>query len=136
MSSIDVKFSGSIFKKNFPIILACSPALALLLPVRLVYNSSGYSAGQVLARNTVSQLFQPYVDGTSSGVGTAACVLFEDHPVQDFDGTSTATSTTIARGIFAGVVFYDKLIGIDANGITDLGGRQIVDSTGVTTLKF
>lgn len=136
MSSIDLKYSGSIFRKNFPIILACSPALALLLPVRLVYNSAGYVAGEVLARNTTSGLYQKYVDGAASGTGTASAVLFEDHPVGDFDGTSAATSTTIARGIFAGVVFQSKLTGLDAAAITDLGGKSIIDASGVTTLKF
>lgn len=136
MSSVDLKFSGNIFHKNYPIILACSPVLALLLPARLVYVSGGYVAGQVLARNTVSGYFQKYVDGSASGVGTAACILFEDHGEQDFDGTSAATSTTIAVGIFGGVVFLDKLTGLDAAAETDLKARELVDATGVTTLKF
>ena len=136
MSSIDLKYSGSIFRKNFPIILACSPALALLLPVRLIYNSDGYAAGQVLARNSTSGYYAKYDSGGSSGLDTAKAILFEDHPVGDFDGTSTATSTTIARGIFAGVVFESKLTDLDADAKTDLGGKSIIDASGVTTLKF
>jgi len=136
MGAIGAAFNGNIFSKDNPIIIATNRASAILNPVRLRYNASGYPAGTVLARNTTDGLFERYNDGASSGLNTASCILFEQHPIEDFDG-SGATGSCMAVGIFGGcTVFEAKLLGLDANGKTDLGGKSIIDATGVTTLKF
>lgn len=135
MGSLDAKFSGEIFRKDHPMILASNRQLASLLPVRLAYDSDGYAAGTVLGRNTVSTFYEAYDNGASSGLDTAACILFEAVPAEEFDGTA-ASSTTMAVGIFGGEVYKDKLVGYDSNAKTDLNAREIIDATGVTTVKF
>ena len=123
MGSLDVKFKGSIFHKDFPMVIATNRASAVLLPVRLRYQANGYVAGTLLARNTTDGWFQAYNDGGSSGINTASCVLFESIAPEDFDGAN-ATGSTTAVGIFGGCTLYqNKLVGYDANGLTDLGGR-------------
>lgn len=136
MSSQDMKFSGEIFRKDHPMILACNRHLATILPVRLQYDSGGYKAGVVLARQTsgaASGTYTKYSDSAGSGIGTAAAILFQDVDVSDF---ADASDTVLARGIFGGEVFEDKVTGLDANGKTDLGSRSIVDASGAQILKF
>lgn len=135
MSNVDAKFKGEIFRKDHTMIIAQNRHLASLLPVRLAYNASGYQAGRVLARNTVSGLYEEYASGGSSGLSTAACVLFEDHAAAEMDAT---TGTVLARGIFHGDVFKDKLLGLDstAEGQLGYGAKTIVDATGINVLRF
>lgn len=136
MSKLDPVFNGEIFRKDFPLVIASNRASAQLNPVRLRYNSAGYLAGTVLARNTTDGLYQPYVDGAASGTGTAACVLFEGHGTEDFPGTAS-TDSCLAVGIFGGCsLFFDNLTGLDAAGEVDLGMREITDATGVKTVTF
>lgn len=136
MGRLDVNFNGSIFRKNFPMVIATNRASAVLLPVRVRYQANGYIAGTVLARNTTDGWYQAYNDGGSSGINTARCVLFESLEAQDFDGTASTSSTT-AVGIFGGCTVYkDKLVGYDAAAGVDLSVKEIIDATGVTTLKF
>lgn len=136
MSAIGASFNGSIFSKDFPIIIATNRSSAILLPVRLKYDSDGYLAGTVLARLSADGMYVKYDDNGSGGEEVAKAVLFEAHPVEDFD-LANASGSTMAVGIFGGcTVFYDKLVGIDANAITDLKGTEITDATGVVTLKF
>lgn len=136
MAGLDVRFKGNIFHKDFPMVIATNRASAIMLPVRLRYQAQGYVAGTVLARNTTDGWFQAYDDGGSSGINTARCVLFESIAAEEFDGAN-ATGSTTAVGIFGGCTLYkDKLVGYDANAATDLGARDIIDATGVTTVKF
>ena len=131
--NIDAKVSTEIFRKDNPIILATNRHLATLLPVRLAYDAAGYKAGEVVARNTVSGLYESYDDGASSGLNTAAAILFESVEVDKFP---SATGSAVARGIFGGEVFKSKLTGLDSNAETDLGARTIIDASGVQILKF
>lgn len=136
MAEIGASFNGSVFHKDFPMVIATNRASAILLPVRLRYDSAGYEAGVTLARNTTDGWFQKYDDGGSSGINTARCFLFEAHPTADFDAATTAGST-MGVGIFGGcVLYYDKLTGLDAAGIVDLGAKQFIDATGVNLLRF
>lgn len=136
MASVGAGFNGNVFRKDFPIIIATNRSSAVLLPVRLRYNANGYAAGTVLARNTTDGLFEAYNDGASSGLNTASAILFEPHPVEDFDGDG-ATGSVLAVGIFGGCTVYeDKLVGFDTAARTDLLAKTIVDATGVKTLKF
>lgn len=133
MSSLDAKFDGEIFRKDHPIILSGNRVLASILPVRLAYDSDGYLAGTVIARNTTSGLYQKYDNGGSSGLDTAAAILFGDKAESDFASTGDSQA---ARGIFGGEVFQSKLTGLDAGAITDLGARSITDASGTQVLKF
>ena len=136
MANLDVKFSGDIFRKDYPMVIATNRASAVLLPVRLTYSAAGYDAGTLLARNTVTGQFQAYVDGAASGLGTAACVLFESIKATDFS-PQAATGSTTAVGIFGGCTVYkSKLTGYDAAALVDLGGKLIIDASGVELLKF
>lgn len=128
------KYSGDIFHFDQPMVIATNRASAVLLPIVLRYDSGGYAAGRVLARNTGDGLFQDYSDGAGSGTGTAACILFQAVPVEDFGG---ATGVQAAVGIFGGCeVYVDKLTGYDAAALADFKGREIIDASGVTLLKF
>lgn len=136
MGSIDVNFNGEIFRYDQPLVIATNRASAVLLGVRLRYDSDGYLAGTVLARNTTDGYFQAYDSGGSSGTDTAACILFENHPVEDFDSTAS-TGSTVAVGIFGGCAVYkDRLTGFDSDALTDLGGREITGANGETLVLF
>lgn len=136
MGKTDLNFSPEIFRKDHPMVIATNRSSAILLPVRLRYDSDGYLAGQVLARNTTDGRFQKYDTGGSSGIDTAACVLFESVGAQDFDGTG-ATGSTTAVGIFGGCTLFEgKLIDLDSDAKTDLGAKTIIDASGVSLLKF
>lgn len=128
-TDLDAVSSTEIFRKDNPMILACARAQALLLPIRLDYVSGGYKAGTVLGKNSVSGNYGVYNDSASSGLNTAVAILFEA-------AEPASGGTDLARGIFKGNVFYDKLVGIDAAGVTDLKARTFADSTGVTLLTF
>lgn len=128
-SSLDAATSGEIFRKDHPMILACNRHQALILPARMAYVADGYVAGQVVARNTVSGLYEKYDDGASSGLDTAAGVLL--HDVEPASGSSE-----LARVVFEGKVFEDKLTGLDSAAKTDLKARSIVDATGAQILTF
>lgn len=123
-------FQGDIFHYDQPIVIASRRGSACMEGVQLRYNADGYLAGQVLARNTVDGLYDKYVDGTASGVGTAACILFQPVKVEDFPGT---TGTVLAAGIVAGCdLFKSKLTGYDAAALVDLKGREFTGFDGVT----
>ncbi len=137
MANIDVKFNPSIFRKDWPMVMATGRAGAKLLPVRVRYNSDGYPAGQVVARNSTDGLYQKYNDAGASGINTAVAVLFEGLEADaDFDSTASSGSA-MATGIFGGcMLYYDKLTGLDANALVDLGARQVIDASGIRLLDF
>lgn len=133
MANLDAAFNPSVFRKDMPMILATNRHLATLLPVRLAYDAAGYLAGQLLALNTVSGLFQKYSSGGASGTGTAACFLFAPIPVDEFP---SATGTAMERGVFGGELYNSKLVGVDGTATTQLGARVITDSSGTAIFKF
>lgn len=136
MASIDVSFNGSAFRFNQPLVIAMNRSSAVLIGIRVRYQADGYLAGTILARNTTDTFYQAYNDAGSSGINTAACILFEALAAEDFDGTAS-TSTTAAVGIFGGCAVYkDNLTGYDANALTDLGGRVIVGANGDSLILF
>lgn len=126
---LDAGFSGQIFRKDHPIVLACNRHLATIRPVRLAYNADGYPAGQVLARNTSTGYYEKF--SAASGSYEAACVLFESLD----EGTATS-GTALARGIFGGEVFKSKLVDYDSNAKSNLGAREIIDATSSEIVKY
>lgn len=133
MSSIDVGFSGEISRKDHPMILSSNRQLASILGVRLAYNSAGYPAGQVLALNSVSGLYDKYNDSASSGLDTARGVLLRSVEEKDFVSSGDSQA---AQVVFGGEVFKSKLTGLDANAETDLDARTITVAGGTQILKF
>jgi len=140
MANAGASFNGSIFRKDYPMPIASGRQSALLFPVVLRYNSAGYVAGVVLAKNTTDGVWDAYNSGGSSGTGTADCVLFESHAPEDFSSTSTAASGSglvAAVGIYGQCAVYKSLMTNYAAGVlTDLGARLITDAQGQTVMKF
>lgn len=133
--NLDAKVNNQIKRNDFAIIIALNRHLADLQPVRLANSGADYLAGTVLGRATSggdSGFYKPYNDSNSDGSQTARCVLFEDVLAVDVP----ASGNGLARGIFAGYVFQDKLTGLDAAGIVDLKATTIIDASGVNILKF
>jgi len=133
MANLDALFNGEIFRKDHPIIIAQNRHLATISPVRLAYHASGYEAGRVLARNSVSGYYERYDNGASSGLDTATSVNLDAVDATDFPST---TGTVLARAVFGGELYESKLAGLDANAKTDLGSRSLVLADGTTVLKF
>lgn len=134
----DANYVSEAIRYDDPNIVAMANNLTLRLGIRLPYSASDYVAGTVLARNTVTGMYQAYSNAGSSGLDAAICVLEKTVKTTDF-ATTTAQSVSnsvLTHAIFAGVVFYDKLTGIDANGITDLGAKKFIGADGVTLLSF
>lgn len=142
MSNSDAQFRSEVLRYDDAQIVATKRELALFLGVRLAYNSAGYKAGTVLAKNSASGLFSKYDPNGASGTDTAKCVLEKAVAASEFDDTTHSVSNSVlTHAIFGGVLFYDKLTDDDAaalddDGVTDLGGKKIVDVSGVTLLKF
>jgi hypothetical protein len=103
---------------------------ASIIGVRVAYDAAGYSAGQVMARNSVSGLHQKYVAAGSSGTDAAVGVLFND--ITDM----VASQSDVGQLIVKGELYYANCTDIDADAVTDLNGRTVVDGSGVTILMF
>ena len=135
--NFDANVNNQLTRNDFAIIIALNRHLADIQPVRLVYTGSDYKAGTVLGRVTASGYYKPYNDANSDGTQVAKGILFEDVLVDDFlaQGPSL-TGLAMARCLFAGYVFKDKLTGLDTAGETDLSAKTIIDASGVSILKF
>jgi hypothetical protein len=131
MANLDALFSGQIVRKDHPMILALNRQQATILPVRLAAASGGYTAGQVLQRDSGTGIFSAYPG--ASGGGTAAAVLLES---LDASEMTSAGGMALARGCFGGSVFQSKLINLDAQAIAALGGKTIIAADGVQVFKF
>jgi hypothetical protein len=138
MQNLDASFTAEVTRRDDPNIIALDRQKALFLGVRLAYDASGYAAGVVLGKNTTSGLWMKYSDAGSSGENTAVAVLEKPVAAASFVDTTPQSSanSVVVPAIFGGTVFYSKLTGIDANGITDLRGRRISDVTGADLLVF
>jgi hypothetical protein len=133
MGSIDSNFKKEVFRKDHPAIIAQDRQLAVLIGARMKYNATGYLAGTVVARNNVSGLYDKYDNGGASGLDNAVGVLFQDVAEESFE---SATGSTTAVVIAGGVVYKDKLIGLDAGAEADLGAKTIIGADGVELLKY
>lgn len=126
LPSIDTE----VFRKDHRLILARNRQLASFVPIVLEYDAAGYYAGQTIARNTTSELWTKYVPAGSSGTDTAVGILFQD--VLDMPASAVGGGDLIVRG----EVYQDNCLDLDADAITDLGGRSVVSATGSTILIF
>lgn len=130
-SAIDANINNSIFRKDFTQIIALRRDLASLSPIRLKVLLTDYSAGQVLAYNSVGGYYEKF--STASGTYTASAVLFEGVVAAD---QTSATAGALARGIFAGHLFKDLLIDYDSNSKSQLGAVDYRTADGVNITKF
>lgn len=138
MSFLDPRFSGSIYRKNFPNIIASDRALAKIVAVRMAYSSTAYVAGQVIARVTATGFYSRYDDAVTGGYNTAVGVLLDEVDLTAATGSGAGGyGTGSGRMIVGGAqLYYDKLTGIDANGLTDLKARVVVDEFGTNLLVW
>lgn len=78
--------------------------------------------GTVMGRVTASGLYRPYNDSASDGTQTAIGILVDDVDASLADQNDLRLNASLyTRGTF----YYDRLTGLDANAITDLGARYI-----------
>lgn len=135
---LNADFQTEVTRYDDPNIVALNRQQATKLGIRLTYDGDGYKAGTVLARNTVTGLYAKYSGGGSSGLNDAVCVLERGAAATEFASTAThsVANSVLTTAIFGGWVFYDKLTGIDADGIVDMGGKVIVGADGVNLLRF
>lgn len=131
----DVIINNEVDRYDYPMILAQNRVQAVINPVRLRYNAAGYAAGQVLARNTGDDLYEKYDSGGASGTDVAAAILLFPKGAESFQ-PQVASGSTIARAVFGGLVYKDKLVDLDSDAEDDLGARTIKDATGIEILKF
>lgn len=139
MGSIDVRFSGDIYHKNYPQIIASDRALAKLIGARFAWQSSTLAAGTVVARVTATGFYVPYNDGGSGGAEIAVGVTLDDI---NYDASATGSGAS-GEGTQAGRVcvggaslYYSKLTGIDAAALVDMKARVVVDISGTSLLEF
>lgn len=132
MSANQVRFNTGL-QRNWKQIIACNRHLATILPVRVSYDANMQETGLVLARNSVSTVYSAYDSGGASGLDVAKAVLLDTVYPTDFAATS---GTALANAVFGGELYVSKLIGYDSGALTDLGGKVIIDATGVEILKF
>ena len=90
----------------------------LILPVTIAPNANEIAIGTILGMVTATKLFVPYSKDATDGSNKAKAVLSETVPASTVPQNASA---------FAKAIFYkDKLIGLDAQAITDLGAREPV----------
>lgn len=124
-------FIQEAFRVDYPQIIAMQREKAQIMGIQLTYTGEAYVAGTVLGRNTVSGYYSAYDAGGASGTDTAACILLENTLPPAATGTAVLT-----RGLFSGIVFQDKLTGLDSDAITDLKGTTQIGADGIVLLKF
>lgn len=127
-SVLDAEFKTEIFRKDWPNVIAMRRQDAALQGARLKLEAGGYAAGQVVARNTSTKLFEKF-SAVSGGSYDTVSVLFED--IAPFDQPTTGGA--LARIVTSGFVYKDVLLDYDASA---LSAREITDSSGVTVVKF
>lgn len=130
-SVLDANVNNSIFRKDWGNIIAIRRDLATIMPARLVLNSGGYPAGQVVARKTSDGLFYKW-SAISGGTYDSVAILFEDVTSDD----QPTTGGALARVMTAGYVFKDALAEYDSTAKTQLGAKEITDARGSTIVKF
>lgn len=74
-------------------------------------------AGLVVARNTVTKKYVPYVSAGANGAGTPIGVLLQ--------GVDTSLGDKLGNIIMGGQVKIEKLTGLDAGAVTALNAREI-----------
>ena len=137
----DAHFSGSIFRKDNPIILACRRDQAVLLGAGVVYDGSDYLPGQALVRKASDGLFYRW-SSASGGSYDSPCVLFDHLTVaaqqtnQDPLGGTGASGASLVRVLTKALVYTDQLVEADAGFKTQLKSTDIVDAGGVGITKF
>lgn len=139
MPNVDANFTAEVLRHDDAQIVATHPNQALRFGVRLAYNASGYAAGQVLGKNSVSGLFMAYNNSGTSGEDTAVAILEQPVKATDFPGTTAQdlNSSVLTGAIFGNAcVFQSKLTGLDSSAITDFGGRSVTPSDGVQLFLF
>jgi hypothetical protein len=140
MANLDAKFSGQIFRKDNPIILAVRRDQAVIMGVRVAYDSGGYMPGQVLVRKVSDGLFYKW-SSASGATHDSTCVLFDQATDSDQlannHGVLTGVSgSTLLRALMKAVVYTDNLIDYDSGAKGELGAVNFVDSGSVNLTKF
>lgn len=131
-SAIDANIQNQIFRNDFAQVIASGRASAKIHPIRLkVLSSEDYPAGQVLALNTSTGLYEKF--STASGSYDAACVLM----TKVSEDEQSATGGALARGIFGGCDLYkDALTDYDSGAASDLNAREITIAGGTDLVVF
>lgn len=130
MSNTDAKFQ-KVFEKVFPVIIARNRNQASIIGEAIKYDALGYKAGQVMAQRT-DGLWTKYVNGGASGTGVAVAVLLEDKEVETFMDASTNQTALMA---IKAEVYKDKLTGLDAAAITQLGKVVTIQGDNVLVIS-
>jgi hypothetical protein len=117
-------------------IIAMNRQLCQIMGINVYYSASDVVAGTVLAQDSSkSNAYVAYASGGSNGTNVACCVLEKTVHTEDFPST---TGVAFAQGIFGGAVYYDKLVGVDANALTatNLNGRKRFGADSSNVLFF
>jgi len=105
------------YQPTAPFIYASIPD-NLIVPVTFDVSVCGdLSAGTVIAQLSASGLYAEYDDTQTDGRETAVGIL-----LQDIDSSKGDQPYLIA---FGGTFYKANLTGLDANAITDLGGKTV-----------
>lgn len=130
----DSLFIASDSRENFKNVIAKRSDLVQFDGGRLAPSLYGttQNAGLVLGKASSggdSGYYKAYNDSNTDGSQTAVGVLSE---TQTVDASGNGSEISIIK---EGILFQDLLIGLDANGITDLGGKPVVEH-GVNLIRI
>ncbi|MDF2568629.1 MAG: Bacteriophage lambda head decoration protein [Sporomusa sp.] len=100
-----------------PIEIRAITGYELSLAATLAPTTAELAAGTVLGQITASKLYVPYKKTATDGSEVAKLILAETV----LASTAPQNVTTYAKGVF----YTNKLIGLDADGITALNARVI-----------
>lgn len=87
-----------------------------------------YDAGTVLGRITASGKYSTYLAGGAGGLETAVGILMDT-----VDATAGPVTTAMAT---KGDFWNARVIGMDAPGLVDVGGRVVINAQGESILHL
>jgi hypothetical protein len=141
MAQLDANFNSSIFRKDWPIIIAMRRDLASFIGVRVPFDANGYLPGQVLAYNSSTQLFNKW--SAVSGSLTPSCILYDGCDLQSQQqvaqppgSTSGVSGSSLLRALAGGFVYTNMLVDYNSTAKSGLGATDLTDSGGNLITKF
>lgn len=127
----DALFIPEDFRKNFKNVIAKRSDLLKFARGRMVKPGSGsvvHYAGEVLGQITSAgptlTYWAPYLSTNTDGTQIPLGILAESVEVDSVGNDSEIVIIT------AGAVFYDLLVGVDANAVTVLKAKKYVEGVG------
>lgn len=120
-------YNADLDRQDHPQILA-GPLSQCRFESIILVAGTNHPAGTVLGKVTASGKYDAYDDGNADGTEVAVGILV--------DNEDATLADRPARIALKGDFYEDLVIGLDANGKTDLGSKTFVNAQSETILRI